>query len=732
MQRAENVDRTETLFEFVSAPDVVCNAVLHRLLKDISSGVDIEPSSYMSSFPGYETLVGVELERLGLASGDGATEVVGEGPISAGRIRSGTKVGRYRIDAELAAGGMGVVYLATDATLGRRVVLKTALPEIARHPDAARRLRQEARLAGRLDHPSICPVLDVVEGDTAGQLFIVQPFIPGTTMDVLLKEPTEIESFFADLSRLTTVEGGPAETAEPKRGFVPAATGAPADAALRRWLVGLMSELARAMAYAHDNEVIHRDLKPSNIMVRPDGRPVVLDFGLARDLGADAQTVEGSTLGTPSHMAPEQVEGRVRDMGPRTDVYAMGIILYRMLTGQCPYRSETREGLYRAILDGRPKPIRDLAPDVSKDLEAVCLKAMERDSAARFATATEFADELDRILSGEPTLTRPLGPVDRTIRLVRRHPWRSSLAAATVLLAFALGVVAMKWRDAGETVDVANFYLAYEDAMDTLRREKRTAFTEAERERLREVAGGRPEALFLIENPDDPSTLRRIRQAIRTGARSKGAADGLAIRPFGHISNGRPEFVFPWPGERMGDGRSLSLRVVRGEEGRILEDRSIVVSRPASFDPATDRFVTFALPESEPALVPGHYEWQLIVTKTEGDGEESMIAWSSPQHPFVVRPQPEFDEALPKLPASLPVALRSFFEATSLHEAGFDEAALDRLGRIGTEASAAVIARAALLRGAIALRLGDLRAADEAFRRARAVAPPHRRRPMGK
>jgi predicted Ser/Thr protein kinase len=283
--------------------------------------------------------------------------------------------GRYRILGVLGRGGMGTVYLARDDELDRRVALKA--PHF--HPDdreAAERFTREGRAAAALRHPNLCPVYDA--GEIDGVRYLAMAYIEGSP-----------------LSR--TARPGPS---------------APAEA------VELVRKLALALAEAHERGVVHRDLKPSNVMITPRGEPVVMDFGLARRLGTEETrlTQQGALLGTPSYMAPEQIDGDLQAMGPACDVYALGVILYELLTGQVPFRGPLTAVL-RQIATEPPPPVASLRPEVGPALEAVCSRAMAKRPEQRFGSMRQFAAALEEWLQAPAVAPEQAAeaPSDRTL-----------------------------------------------------------------------------------------------------------------------------------------------------------------------------------------------------------------------------------------------------------------------------------------------------------------------------
>ncbi|HYT87807.1 MAG TPA: PEGA domain-containing protein [Gemmataceae bacterium] len=261
---------------------------------------------------------------------------------------------RYKIEKELGRGAMGTVYLARDTKLDRQVALKIPHFRGSEKPDLLERFRREARAAATLHHRNICPVYDV--GECSDISYLTMAYVEGRSLGDRVR----------------------------KQGPLPQALA-----------VELIYKLARALAEAHRRGVIHRDLKPSNVMLDREGEPVLMDFGLARREGTeDIQlTHEGSVFGTPAYMSPEQVSGKVKEVGPLSDVYGLGVMFYELLTGQVPFQGGM--GLVMArILTDKPKAPRTLRPDLDAGLEAVCLKAMATEPRERYASMAEFADAL--------------------------------------------------------------------------------------------------------------------------------------------------------------------------------------------------------------------------------------------------------------------------------------------------------------------------------------------------
>lgn len=305
--------------------------------------------------------------------------------------------GRYRVEFELGAGGMGRVYRATDLVLDRPVALKTVHPEILADPQWLGRFRVEAAVAAGLQHPNIVQVHEILEV---------------RSIPVLVMELVEGK----DLTH--RVE---------------------AQAPSPREATRLLAEVCEALEYAHGHGVIHRDIKPGNILIGLDGVPKLTDFGLAvrpDRMPAGAMDAEG-VVGTPAYMAPEQARGENRAVTNRSDVYALGATLYFALTGQPPFRGSTFSGVIRQVLRADPAPPSSLRPSVNRDLEAVCLKAMRKDPDARYGSAREMAQDLRRYLAGRPVTARRYGSLEAVGRALSagRATFLLGLLAVALLLA---------------------------------------------------------------------------------------------------------------------------------------------------------------------------------------------------------------------------------------------------------------------------------------------------------
>jgi len=332
------------------------------------------------------------------------------------RDTPGGVLDRYRLGPELGRGGQGVVHVAEDTLLDRRVALKLLTALARASPQALARLRREATVAARLDHPAACPVYDLdLEGEVP---YIAMALIEGESLAASIARAREAGRDLVDLP-----------------GASPGTWGAICA------VLSVGETIARALHAAHERGVVHRDVKPGNVMVTPAGRPVVLDFGLAADLGDDQPTLTaaGDVLGTPAYMSPEQLRGSPAVIDGRTDTFSFGITLFECLTLTRPFDAPTREGIYRAILTEEPPDPRRLNPALTADIKVVLFTALDKEPARRYATALDLAEDLRRVQAREPIRARPAGPALRLRRWAERNP----TVAALVVLVFVLLVAGL-------------------------------------------------------------------------------------------------------------------------------------------------------------------------------------------------------------------------------------------------------------------------------------------------
>jgi tRNA A-37 threonylcarbamoyl transferase component Bud32 len=316
-------------------------------------------------------------------------------------------VGDYELLEEIARGGMGVVYRARQSSLKRIVAVKMIRSGEFAGEAEVKRFRAEAEAAANLKHPNIVAIHEI--GEHEGRHYFSMDYIEG--------------------KNLAQVCGGQ-----------PVAARQAAE-----WL----KAIAEAVQFAHQRGVLHRDLKPQNILVDAEGRPHVTDFGLAKDLHADSGVTQtGAVMGSPSYMAPEQARGRNDLVGPASDVYSLGAVLYELLTGRAPFRGGSAMETLQRVANDEPARPRSLNQDAPADLETICLKCLEKEPVRRYPTARALAEDVGRFLAGEPIQAQPASVARRVMSWARRHP--AVLAGAAALVMFALAGFA--------------FYLAEENA----------------------------------------------------------------------------------------------------------------------------------------------------------------------------------------------------------------------------------------------------------------------------
>ncbi len=324
------------------------------------------------------------------------TGELGRVVVAAGVVPPLSRLAEYEILEEIGRGGMGIVLKARHLRLGRVVALKMILGGQLAHADDRQRFDTEAAAAAQLQHPGIVALYEAGAHD--GQPYFSMEYVSGTSLG-------------------QRVAQGP----------LPG-----------RLAAAYVEKTARAVHYAHGRGVLHRDLKPANVLLDESDQPKITDFGLAKMLRTDSgQTRTGAVIGTPSYMSPEQAAAR-KDLGPASDVYSLGAVLYELLTARPPFRGETALATLTMVAAEDPVPPRLLNPKVDADLETICLKCLEKEPSRRYASAEALADDLGRYLNGEPITARRLGRLGRVRKWCRRKP-----AAAALLFVSAAAVLAL-------------------------------------------------------------------------------------------------------------------------------------------------------------------------------------------------------------------------------------------------------------------------------------------------
>jgi eukaryotic-like serine/threonine-protein kinase len=448
----------------------------------------------------------------------------------------------YTILGELGRGGMGVVYRAQQLGLQRTVALKMILNGVQAGPKDLTRFRAEAAAIARLQHPNIVQIYDI--GEAAGRPYFVIEFVTGGSLAEHL-------------------QGRPQPVREAAQ---------------------LVETLARAVHAAHANGVIHRDLKPANILLqrgevrekksRQQGLvsnpawsglcPKITDFGLAKcadgegeggDLGGP--TVTGEVLGTPNYMAPEQAMVPRQPVGPAADVYALGAILYELLTGRPPFTGGTPLATVLQVLHNEPVPVTSLQPNVLRDLETICLKCLQKEPRKRYGSALELAEDVQRFLRDDPIRARPVGAVEKLWRWVRRHPVSAGLLAAGLL---APGVALI-------TLSLLSARLVRSNALESAAQQAEL-LEEATREYSRNVQ--RVEKASFTVNKTVPPTPGTVPLSIpATFLHDVGQQLGLTGKTGVKVRQ-YSDYPFPWrtDGRPRDEFESEALRRLRQSKGR--------------------------------------------------------------------------------------------------------------------------------------------------------------------
>ena len=485
------------------------------------------------------------------------------------------RIGRYDVVRELGRGGMGVVYLAEDRDLKRPVALKVLSQGFAGIESLRARFRREAETASRLNHKNLCGVHAI--GEENGCDWIAMRYVAGRTLTQELNDARRAEQ--------------PAY----------ARAGAKGEDKLWRHAVRLVETIARALHAAHESGVVHRDMKPSNIMIEPSGEPVILDFGLAHDLsseGAAQLTQSGDVLGTPHYMAPEQILGRAHQATAAVDIWALGVILFEVLTLGRPFEGPTRDALYRSILADEPSNALRRRRGVPRDLDVVLRTALEKVPAKRYQSALALADDLLAVLEIRPIKAEPPSVLTRTIKWARRRPATAIfLATMLVVLPITASLVVSSRLESGRVRAAAAGHL--DDARAALAKRDgararaalsqagalgaataTVAAIEAELDRLATVEKTETICLDADADPEGRSALAHLDEL---AARAPEDLERLGWRAYVLIRTGREEAARALlEAGKARHGESAASKLATS----LLGDRADTASRPASADEA--------------------------------------------------------------------------------------------------------------------------------------------------
>jgi len=359
------------------------------------------------------------------------------------------RLGDFEIVRVIGRGGMGVVYEAGQISLKRRVALKVLSGGLGLTPKAVERFRLEAETAAKLHHTNIVPVYATGEED--GAHFYAMELIDGPSIDTVIRQMRAPATSSAAAATAATVPvdgvGLPPELVQ-TGAFMEEAPASGSTAGLSFSSLGsgsgyfdtvarMLAEVADALDYAHRQGVVHRDMKPSNLLLSPDGRLSVNDFGLARVLEQPGMTMPGELIGTPAYMSPEQIALGETPLDHRTDIYSLGATLYELLTLHPPFKGERRDQVLAQIQHKEPTAPRKLNPKIPRDLETICVKAMDKDPARRYQTAAAMAEDLRRYLNRFEIRARRAGPLERLWKWTRRHPGLAAGLACTLVATVA-------------------------------------------------------------------------------------------------------------------------------------------------------------------------------------------------------------------------------------------------------------------------------------------------------
>lgn len=406
----------------------------------LRDGEEIDNLDLLERFPENEDIVHAVLDEVGASRADAEASSIPD------EVRS---LSDFEIICELGRGGMGVVYEARQRSLKRRVALKVVASRFGMSATAVMRFRRETEAAGRLHHTNIIPIY--ATGEENGVHYYAMEFIDGPSLDRVIKEMRAAAEQDADADRsvddalAATVVFREPETSDSDPAGSHSSLGDSSRLNSNRdyfdQVARMMAEAAGALEHAHEQGVVHRDIKPANLLVGPEQHLSITDFGLARMLEEPGMTMSGELVGSPLYMSPEQIAVGRMSLDHRTDIYSLGATLYELLTLKPPFPGQSRDQVISQILTKEPPSPRGADRRVPRDLETICLKAIEKDPDRRYQRAGQMAADLRRYVDRHAISARRIGVAGRTIRWVRRHPSLSIALSCVCALLIGLGVV---------------------------------------------------------------------------------------------------------------------------------------------------------------------------------------------------------------------------------------------------------------------------------------------------
>ncbi|MCA9323121.1 MAG: protein kinase, partial [Planctomycetes bacterium] len=509
-----------------------------------------------------------------------------------------THIGRYRLEREIGRGGMGVVHLAVDERLGRRVAIKILVPELSARDDLRRRLEREAAAISQLEHPAIVPIYEI--GEDEGRPFIVMRYVEGVSLSEWAGRKRHVEHGpgSGDVTLIGRSDSRATAAPTPDSAPITAETMAARVEELGP-LLEIFEQLADALDHAHSLGIIHRDVKPGNVVIDAQDRPHLLDFGLAKIDGTETLSRSGGLLGTMPYMAPEQVTSNRGAVDGRTDIYALGVTLYECMVGRRPFAGETNEALMFQVGIRQPAPLRDFRPDLSRDVETVVLKCLEKDPARRYRRGSELAADLRALREHRAITARPVGRLGRLVRLAELHRSLAILAtlALVTLIVLSTVLISDRIRRSRERALLDRYELHLHRAVELeAERDAVLLRLEAARERHAELEKTTPRHLA----PQEPAKVALYESRAELARLERRAAE----------MTGEIDF-------EIQRSREADDPVGPGEAGIALYRRQFRRAAAAGDDASRQKYRLFLIESGagEPDLLPGRLR---VVTSPEG------------------------------------------------------------------------------------------------------------------